>query len=1243
MKPRRNRLLRVLRWLSLLLICLIVLILLLPLWFPLVLSPVLKSAGLRYQRYERIGFSRLLVHDVTGQWNQTTLHSKEIECVLPTTWVLEKYIRGTNAAEQLIVRDGVLTIGTSTNTSASAKQGSSGKTFDLVEQIAATLRRFLPKGKLTNCVIEAAGNRVTIPTAEWKKGTLRGNIRALKFTNEITATINTGTNFLAVNALTQLQRTNSESGVPVELSATFRRDAERWIGEGHVLWMTNRFELSAKLTTNGWWPEVARLDAPRITLPATLVGARDYQDLHAALTVDITSNRFDLQATGFALPQATMTNFPQVEISLRARGDSDLAKLEQLHITTPWLRAELTNTIGITRSGDLLNNRAQLQVALNFEQFPGSKIRGGAEGAVIVQTEDRQHPSAKIALTGTNIQTGPLRLRTATLQGEFASPVLTISEFSAALADDSKFDAHGSINVLSNKVENAEWHLSGHVLQQFVTNLTYSRFEASGQISGTFTNLSHQGEVAIENPVLGDFKLARAQIDWRGENLNFASARIEAASSEATLLLDGQVNCSAVDQRVLAGMINSATLKRTNQALLQLQQPFTFAFDDADTNALKIELGASEWRGGEREVSFAANVNWPSQGNVRLSAKNISSRDFPKLDQQDRGTITLTSLSHHAEWTNGPVHSETSVTATFQDESSGKVEVTGVVRSGEFLEITNFRAISELAPPLTIEGQIPIQIIPGRTNSWFVADENRLVNLHADWQADNQDFSIPLGPLGKLRLSQPVLHAHASGIFDEVTAAVTIGVASVDVQSTATNLLSRTRIDNLRVAGDVARGSLSVREFSAEVDGQTIRASGECKLEPKFWERLISERQPPDWRQAKGRLEIPKANVAALSRYMPAVLAPEGQVSLDISLAEGGEFSGVFLLTNAATRPFGEFTPLRDISTRIKLKGSEATLESFYGEIGGQPLRATGRVLIPLEAPLEYQVNLQGTNIPLARDLEFLLRGDINVELRGGVTNTTLSGSVDLHDGLFVQHATALFESGPKRPELRPPYFSITNEPFANWKLGLLVRGNRFLRVQAPVFNGSLSANLAVKGTLREPVVSGDMRVDEGRIIFPFGALRIERGFANVTGNDPRGPDILLNASGRNFDYDIHLEAKGPADGAKITFSSTPPLNSDEILLMLTAGQLPANRYTFSTTSKAGRLATFLGSDIWNRYSGGGATENRLTISTGENISQEGKLTYSVEYKLTDRWSVIGEYDRFNAVNAELKWKIISR
>ena len=46
---------------------------------------------------------------------------------------------------------------------------------------------------------------------------------------------------------------------------------------------------------------------------------------------------------------------------------------------------------------------------------------------------------------------------------------------------------------------------------------------------------------------------------------------------------------------------------------------------------------------------------------------------------------------------------------------------------------------------------------------------------------------------------------------------------------------------------------------------------------------------------------------------------------------------------------------------------------------------------------------------------------------------------------------------------------------------------------------------------------------------------------------------------------------------------------------------------------------------------------------SGEQISEQGRPTYHVEYKLTPRWYVVGEYDRFGDFNAGLKWRIYSK
>ena len=72
-------------------------------------------------------------------------------------------------------------------------------------------------------------------------------------------------------------------------------------------------------------------------------------------------------------------------------------------------------------------------------------------------------------------------------------------------------------------------------------------------------------------------------------------------------------------------------------------------------------------------------------------------------------------------------------------------------------------------------------------------------------------------------------------------------------------------------------------------------------------------------------------------------------------------------------------------------------------------------------------------------------------------------------------------------------------------------------------------------------------------------------------------------------------------------------------------------------------MALFLGRDLLAKLGLSDQTQERLTIRSGEEISEQGRPTYHVEYKLTPRWFIVGEYDRFGDFNAGLKWRIFSK
>jgi translocation and assembly module TamB len=124
------------------------------------------------------------------------------------------------------------------------------------------------------------------------------------------------------------------------------------------------------------------------------------------------------------------------------------------------------------------------------------------------------------------------------------------------------------------------------------------------------------------------------------------------------------------------------------------------------------------------------------------------------------------------------------------------------------------------------------------------------------------------------------------------------------------------------------------------------------------------------------------------------------------------------------------------------------------------------------------------------------------------------------------------------------------------------------------------------------------------------------------------------------------MEASGPASEPRLLFTSDPPLTSHQVFLMLTTGAVPDEDHTIGASDRASRLAMFLGRNLAAGLGLGGTGtggDARLSIRSGEDFSREGRETVTVQYDLDGRWSVVGEYDRFDAYNGGIKFRLINR
>jgi translocation and assembly module TamB len=742
------------------------------------------------------------------------------------------------------------------------------------------------------------------------------------------------------------------------------------------------------------------------------------------------------------------------------------------------------------------------------------------------------------------------------------------------------------------------------------------------------------------------------ELRWEGESLSMHSLQAEWKANDSILGLEAAFHLLDLAPVTLASTIRELTLSRDGEVRYQLAEPCEIRWEDGKSGgeapesnaaAWHLSMGPLHWDGLSQDLIVESQLDWPHRGYVSGRAAGLVVSDFLDFVPWRDWQMEVWQAELVASWDSGPVSIEWSWNGTAMGPEAVPLSLRGRLRGdGAGLRIEEMTAATEVAPMLTVEGRVPVFLQPGAPNGWVQWDPDRSFDLRAATDATGL-IVLPAGEAGTLHLRDPSVEFHILGSVGQPEGRIRAELNRAEWRSVVGALVTPP-LDRVDLDAVLLRDRVRVERLEMEVDGQPVEVSAELPLDEAAWFALVREGRLPPWQEASADVRIANARLAPFSRYLPEMLSSQGQLDLTLGLRPGVQLEGSLLITNAATRAIGPLTPIRDLELSVQFAQRRATIDRFGGQIGGQPVGVTGRVELSEQGIPSFDLRVTGQNIPLVQRPGFLLRSDLDVRLESGTEQPPrVSGTLGLRDGLFMQDIASLFAGRLERPPVRPPYFSVTNAPFADWRLDLRIEGDRFLRVRIPVFVGVISATGRLRGTLRDPMVSGDARIQSGRVLFPFGVLPVDQGYATLGEGDPRGPVLSIVASGRNFRYHVRLEIEGVADDPLILFSSTPPLNSEEILLMLTAGELPQREIIYSKQARAGRLATYLGRELVTRFIGDETADQRLIINSGENIAEDGRTTYSIEYRLDPRWSVVGEYDRFNALNAGLKWRIFTR
>jgi outer membrane protein insertion porin family len=354
---------------------------------------------------------------------------------------------------------------------------------------------------------------------------------------------------------------------------------------------------------------------------------------------------------------------------------------------------------------------------------------------------------------------------------------------------------------------------------------------------------------------------------------------------------------------------------------------------------------------------------------------------------------------------------------------------------------------------------------------------------------------------------------------------------------------------------------VTLRNGRVEFDSFVLRRTDSVFAVTGFAEITGAKRVDVD---VRGRVE------AALLQLFVADVRAEG--SVDVAISVDGTVTAPRVLGTAelqdAQVKFAGFPQLIDqLNGTLRFRGDRIEIESVRATIGGGTVVAGGSIALQDMKPQSARITLQGTDVALRYYEGLTVEGNFNLLFTGDLERALLQGDVDVTRGLYFKD----FDIQQTLLNALLARNRVTPVSAATWQdrigLRLHLSAPDTLAVQNNIADVTGSAELDVTGTLANPVIIGEVTLDEGgRVRIQNVDYRVARGtvaFQNPFRIDPFF-DVTIEGTVSGFGsseteggpYEVTVNVTGTLDRITPSITSDPPASDITLFSILGLGAL---------------------------------------------------------------------------------------
>jgi translocation and assembly module TamB len=358
----------------------------------------------------------------------------------------------------------------------------------------------------------------------------------------------------------------------------------------------------------------------------------------------------------------------------------------------------------------------------------------------------------------------------------------------------------------------------------------------------------------------------------------------------------------------------------------------------------------------------------------------------------------------------------------------------------------------------------------------------------------------------------------------------------------------------------------------------------------------------------------------------------------------------------------------------VVFNGDTATIQTLTGEAGGGKVVLSG--FVTRGDTLRFALRANATGVRVRVDQGVSVAATADIRLTGSTDSSRASGHVTIDRLTYMPQTdigSILVRSGPAVEAEDDP-----SSLLHNMALDIAVRTSATTAIQASLAeNLQVTSDLRVRGHASQPGITGTIQLNQGKLAFLGSTYELSSGTISFYNPNKIEPllDITLKTEAKGVA--VVLSVTGPMDNLKLTYTSDPPLQFQEIVALLASGQTPTSDPTLLANQPADPPQTFeqrgesaivgkaLADPVSSRLqrvfgvsqlkvdptftSGSQLPQARVTLQ--QQVASNLLFTYvtalddsntqiiRIEYSINSRWSAVANRDENGIVSINLLYK----